>query len=73
MVKTFKDYGTLRVKLDEERALHNGFGAREFNVFYKLHKQFKLLFPRTVVGLLMNVSSRTIYDWFKQWEREETV
>jgi hypothetical protein len=67
-LSTRKQYGNIRIKLDEERNMHNGFGSEQFATFWKLHKQFNRLFPRTVIGLLMNVSSRQIYDWGKDWE-----
>jgi hypothetical protein len=72
-LSTRKQYGTIRIKLDEERALHNGFGAEQFGTFWRLHKQFHRLFPRTVIGLLMNVSSRQVYDWGRDWEALLTV
>lgn len=59
--KSIEEQGGIDVKLDSERELHNGFGAREFRIFWKLKDDKKI--AKTAVAALMNVSTNTANDW----------
>lgn len=55
---------TIKDKLEDERAIHNGFGWREFDLFASLKV------PKPVIARLMNVGSKnTIYDWLEKRQR----
>lgn len=65
--KSIAEQGGLRVKLDDERALHRGFGWREFDIFASTQvpgTRDKGI-PKTVIAALMGVSPRTVYEWLR--------